>query len=543
MVSDLDVFLQNGYGVLYVGLDNREEQTNVTVEDTAYALEALLSYVNTHRISDSKIALLGHSMGAISSRIALTNMELNSQEHNVGIYVSYDAPHRGANVPQGLQYIVPTMGQYLSDVQAALNAATSDMANMGITISLNILGNTVQSHLAALKEKLSHIVVSSVLAKQMLMQNVNGTTEFDALQTELTYRGYPQETVNVAITNGSVKGATLPDPEVNSNGAIYEFFGKIGADTSKAYLGAHFALFPTVPSTTNLTADFSWWFQKVHYVFGIPATQTITGGVPKSHSTDASFTSYDQVPGSMGNLLGILVDDNNTARSIVDITPGAKLNEAADSLRAIFQSPAATDDVDLNYTFTFIPTFSALDIPVPESNEAIIDTSLSPFDNVYVNGDGNFELGKNNISHLRIKWPLALQEQIDQIVNPLVLQEISVQEEAVIWLNHFSGDYSAMEQAVRHVFEVSEGTRLPRDLQSLVFDLAEHSGYSDNPYTSVNDVEELFGEPTPFKNQPSKIVALITYVQAQNVLDGYTNSQCLMDRTPQAICEKVIDLG
>jgi hypothetical protein len=41
---------------------------------------------------------MGESMGGILGRIALKQLENEGFDHQIGLYVSYDAPHKGAYV-------------------------------------------------------------------------------------------------------------------------------------------------------------------------------------------------------------------------------------------------------------------------------------------------------------------------------------------------------------------------------------------------------------------------------------------------------------
>ena len=53
--------------------------------------------------STEKIILIGPSMGGLISRYALAYMEKNGLNHNTKLWVSFDSPHLGANIPIGAQ--------------------------------------------------------------------------------------------------------------------------------------------------------------------------------------------------------------------------------------------------------------------------------------------------------------------------------------------------------------------------------------------------------------------------------------------------------
>jgi hypothetical protein len=112
-------------------------------------------------------------MGGLISRVALTEMEKANQNHNVDIWVSFDSPHLGANIPVGLQYFFNFME--LDQVEALKTPA----------------------------------------AKQMLItQVVDQTYEFRSrFRGKLSYLGFPQKTRNLALINGSINGKRAGTPK------------------------------------------------------------------------------------------------------------------------------------------------------------------------------------------------------------------------------------------------------------------------------------------------------------------------------------------
>ena len=56
--------------------------------------------------STEKLVVIGPSMGGLITRYALAYMEKNGLSHNTRLWVSFDSPHGGANIPIGIQYLV-----------------------------------------------------------------------------------------------------------------------------------------------------------------------------------------------------------------------------------------------------------------------------------------------------------------------------------------------------------------------------------------------------------------------------------------------------
>lgn len=91
------------------------------MERNAFVLIKLIQQLNQElRVQNSteKITLIGPSMGGLISRYALAYMEKRLAENpndlqwqqqwdaNVKLWISFDAPHLGANIPIGDQWMV-----------------------------------------------------------------------------------------------------------------------------------------------------------------------------------------------------------------------------------------------------------------------------------------------------------------------------------------------------------------------------------------------------------------------------------------------------
>ncbi len=79
------------------------------LEDQAQVVEALIREVNRKLAavgSYHELVIIGPSSGGIIARYALAEMEGRGEDHNTRLYISFDAPHQGANVPLGLQHLM-----------------------------------------------------------------------------------------------------------------------------------------------------------------------------------------------------------------------------------------------------------------------------------------------------------------------------------------------------------------------------------------------------------------------------------------------------
>src|SRR5690554_3294412 len=448
----------NSDGVAVLAVGQQSFESSYGIEDSAYTFQAALNFVNTYRTSASKIATLGHSLGGITIRYALADMEEKNIPHNVGLYVSNDAPDRGAYVPQSLQQILPVLESYKNDLSVLEPSISAFFTTWEVSISFSATLNTILSVPDALEGELEQAssMLRNKVGKQLLIDHVLGTAERTSFMTTLTTLGYPTQATNIAITSGSVEGVMQSVHDLNANGAYYEFFGKKGDNVDSAYFGAHFALYPTVAGQQNLYSKFSGWVQKkapCPWPMGfLTCTSTNeTSITPRTRTTPATAQELDAVPGSIVNIPDFDVDEGPD-EILIGGTPGEMLGQVTNYFFVPVSDDPAINHFDSDYNFPFIPTFSALDIdrPINFSDSVILSLAAQTtetvsvnsegkllgidaisglhFDDIYVNGDNNLsgvneavtkpELIADNLSHLDVYWPAGVINAIKGTVDP-----------------------------------------------------------------------------------------------------------------------------
>ncbi len=155
-----------------------------SIQRNAFVMVSLIEEVN-RRLGDChpRLTIIGPSMGGLITRYALNYMEQHGKNHNTGLYVSFDSPHLGANIPLG--------DQCLLDFLASLG-------------------------LKQAKNKLK--MLNSAAARQMLLYHYGNNTLYgghDRLRDELLrdpYFCYPNQCRKVAVANGSGAGISLFEP-------------------------------------------------------------------------------------------------------------------------------------------------------------------------------------------------------------------------------------------------------------------------------------------------------------------------------------------
>jgi hypothetical protein len=74
------------------------------IQRNAYVVSELIQQVQAGLEPGTGMTLVGASMGGLAARFALAHLETSGFVHRVRTFISFDAPHGGANIPLGIQY-------------------------------------------------------------------------------------------------------------------------------------------------------------------------------------------------------------------------------------------------------------------------------------------------------------------------------------------------------------------------------------------------------------------------------------------------------
>jgi len=113
----LETLRGEGYDIIILNFTDATDY----VQLNSYVLVELIEQVQSMIFPSRTIAVAGASMGGLCARYALAYMETHGIEHRVRNYISFDAPHTGANIPLGIQYWLVFFSG-LSDAAAELLA-------------------------------------------------------------------------------------------------------------------------------------------------------------------------------------------------------------------------------------------------------------------------------------------------------------------------------------------------------------------------------------------------------------------------------------
>ena len=196
----LDVNYYEGYSIKnlknnidYSQFDIIYLDYNKSMDDiwrNAALFQQVIDSVNIKKQGNEPNIVMGISMGGLVARIALRQMEKTTgKNHQTWKYISVDTPHKGANVPVGLQ------------------AALRHLSNTNVQVLFFNVFN--YKNIAQLKFAVD--MLNSTAAKQMLIYYVNNNYVFDnsvhnTFQQQYDQLGFPQQCENVAISNGNPNG-------------------------------------------------------------------------------------------------------------------------------------------------------------------------------------------------------------------------------------------------------------------------------------------------------------------------------------------------
>ncbi len=305
------------------------------IQRNAMILTELIQQINTQKTGSEELVIIGPSMGGLISRYALRYMEDSNLAHQTRLYVSWDTPHKGANLPIGFQFLMNNFAEGINGGNQDLRDALT--ATINTPAAKQMLVDHYSAHLQS---------GSSYLQDPTLLLPAGAANFRDAFQTEIDAMGFPQQTRNITISNGSGIGAMTGSPGMT---VLDDNFDVPNVAFTSIDLVVKFT--PSANQTTEVT-------KSVVRVFGA-AVSTIT-----DDATSFSFTDgVDSAPGGTND--------------IQDFLSGAQGNQLlTDIINALQQSE-----------YCFVPTLSSLAI----TNEAdwfvntdMGNTHTSAFDAWYI---------------------------------------------------------------------------------------------------------------------------------------------------------------
>lgn len=333
-----------GYDLVYVDFTNN----SALIENNAKVLEAVINKVNQEKSGNAPNHVIGFSMGGLIARWCLRDMEERSLDHEVENYFSYDAPHQGANLPLGLQYLFNEIVRDLPYLKWLNIGDFGDIANAN----------------------------ESPAAKQMLVTKAdydNGPFNWTpsphtlnnlraAFAERLVVKGYPQNTNNYGISFG--RGNNTATTKNAGNGVQWNNFGpgsKILEGNMTWFLVNFQSSAYAVPegNVNDYIAKYRFQGLTFRKIFGIQILPVITLRVRNFKYTGQY--PYDDAPG------GYETTQARFASSLAGFANGAAGNATTYG----------------HYGHNFVSVVSALDL----QNQTYDETTEWQSDNLFFNID------------------------------------------------------------------------------------------------------------------------------------------------------------
>ena len=338
------------------------------IERNAYTFISLIRHIKSIQQGNEEAVVIGPSMGGLISRYALAYMEKKHREtglekwsHNTRLWVSFDSPHQGANIPIGVQKGI----QYFAD----------KFSNEGAQAFLD-----TQLDKPATKQMLvNHYTNDSKLPK--------GAPNFrNRFQTALDALGMPQNLRKIALLNGSLMGAL--------NGVSEAEYLKVKVSIPSLFIRVltnHFYHATNSKTGTKNALTFKGSGYYLRFLFW----KIWIIGERKTYSTPTAKGSYDIAPGGYFNAQGLLADNSNSDSYL-----------SAFGIR-FFHTLSIKSDV-FDPTHSFIPTKSALAYTGSTVLDEVIGTKNrvcsgeTPFDSYFApqNNEEHIFLTQENVTWL-----------------------------------------------------------------------------------------------------------------------------------------------
>lgn len=397
------------------------------IQRNAFILSELINTINGLKVGAEENVVIGPSMGGLISRYALRYMEQNAIDHDTRLYVSFDSPHLGANVPIGLQYLFNYMVN----------------GDPGITAAEPLVNGLLNS--AAAKQMLIDHYTSHLQGGSDYLQDgsltlpsgaVNFRTEF---QNELTAMGFPQDSRNIAVINGSGTGQTSGTPGMELINHTFNTGNQGGFDTRAIMIVNYVPL----ASQTITVCDFTGQFFFI--IWNNAFTYEATAQSP-------AFTDgIDSAPGGQFDMYSF---DDGTNPLITEFV----------------------SNLNTQY-FNFIPTLSGLSITDTSDWYVNPNPSSSPFDNVYIptSNEPHVTLTQGNVDFVLneiFSGALSIEEfdvtevrlKQNPIKNTITLLNSTNYEEAKIAI------YDIMGKPIQQIkTQMDEETNIPVNLSSGIY--------------------------------------------------------------------------
>ena len=207
--------IKNGYDVVIVNfnmdqINSHHEllQQEASVEDLSNYFIDILNSINRLKYGNKKSKVMGVSMGGLIARIGLKKIENDiNANHEVSHYFSIDSPHRGAYIHLATQAFIQhmhrkefTRSSVIEPYEKLNNRLAKEMLVMyaGAGTKKYVLGEHSSEYWNDRSNEIDFIIHEDSHINNLNMNYRKSFSKF------LKNTGYPSETINITLTNGSI---------------------------------------------------------------------------------------------------------------------------------------------------------------------------------------------------------------------------------------------------------------------------------------------------------------------------------------------------
>lgn len=358
------------------------------IQRNAQVLISLIMNVNSQLAangSTSQLVVVGPSMAGLISKYALRYMEINNLNHNTRLYISFDSPHQGANIPLGDQLWLDFFAKY-AGAQGAIDGRA---------------------------------ILNTTAAKQMLEYHYTTFPYLNSLRLTLfhPYFGYPTKCRKIAIANGSGNNTTFFSPCEQLIDYSYSV-----SPIGNVARGHTFA----VPAPLSGQCRIFEGKLPTYFLLGIPIVYT-TQTVKVSNTQP-----YDSAPGGSNNVNEEIANGDtqgkgdiftNFPNSCFIPTASALALNTGINFNIIGQSyyPYAPYPISINtspFDGFFAPTYNQKHVTITDENIGWIMSEVSPVDLYLQNrtiDNANYE-SRNTITIGKNVDPVLNRQQVGDFI-------------------------------------------------------------------------------------------------------------------------------
>jgi pimeloyl-ACP methyl ester carboxylesterase len=415
------------------------------IERNAMILVELIELINTEKAANSsdQNVIIGLSMGGIIARYALNYMENQSLDADTRLYISFDSPHHGANIPIGLQHQLNWLAfngtNPITEVQPLITGLLKSPATK------QLLTDHLEAHLSG-----ADLVTFDPALTLPQAHPFRGF--FESNINSLTASGFPENVRNVAVINGSGIGTPYfalenSGPTVGNDYPVINTDFGVPAGPFTATIGVTINLTPGAGDTSTVS-DISI------QLFGAE----IDGSVAESQSFPFS-DGIDAAPGGLFDLAGL--------------TDGIA---AGGGIAADFVNALTIDK------FSFVPAVSALALEITDNEidwHHTIDlvgratTNNTPFDNSFLpdNNEPHLQLSQANVDFVLLEIRTPPLSLLNENATLFQLEKNPVKDQLVLLSNaNINANISITDLTGKIVFNsnlnLSNRTSIPLNLAS-----------------------------------------------------------------------------